>query len=347
MKKERILSLFLVLAMIVGLSSVAFADDDTIIVKAININVKGLPSFTTNVGENQKKIGRYISDNEFDIAAVQEDFGKHRQLVSALDGYNYSTNHTGYVPGGDGMNIFTRSMPIYNETRVMWNAAHGVIENGADVLTPKGILYTVIDIGNGIYVDFYDIHADAFGSDGDVAAREKNFEQLASLITSNSEKYDRPVIVTGDFNVYTHSPLNSKFPYYMHELCSLKDAWTEIHNDGNYTQFGTWPSLGDPWGTWNSVEKFLYRSGGGVNIEALDFEYVWLRNENNEKLSDHAAAVCSFEFTKTEDYVENTQELKIVKTYGTFFTHQLPWFFRALRLIFENFNELISFLKTL
>ena len=61
-------------------------------------------------------------------------------------------------------------MPIYNEKRVTWNEACGILTDGSDELTPKGFVYTVIDIGNGIYVDFYNLHADAYGGAGSVAA---------------------------------------------------------------------------------------------------------------------------------------------------------------------------------
>ncbi len=344
---KKLISLLLVTAIMLCMTFSVSAESDTVILKALNYNVKGLPSFTTDVGKNQKAIGKHISENGYDIAAVQEDFGKHRSLVSALPDYKYKTHHTGYVPGGDGMNIFTKSMPLYNETRVTWNDAYGIIDNGADALTPKGILYTVIDIGNGIYIDFYVIHADAFGDEGSIAAREKNFAQLYDFITENSEFYDRPVIVTGDFNVYSHSPLDSKFNYYFHENAGFKDAWTEQYNNGDYKNYSSWYSLGDPWGKWNSVEKFLYRDGGGVTVTASSFEYLRICDENGQNLSDHVAAVCNFTFTKTENFVPNTQELSDEKPYGNFFTRQVVWFFSALKLILSNFEELKAFLETL
>ncbi len=344
---KRIISLLWVAVTVFCMTVSVSAESDTVILKAINYNVKGLPSFTTNVAENQQAIGDYISKNDFDIVAVQEDFGRHRALVSSLPEYRYQTHHTGYVPGGDGLNTFTKSMPIYNETRIKWNDAYGIIDHGADALTPKGILYTVIDIGNGIYIDFYNIHADAFGDEGSISAREKNFAQLADFIEGNSKSYDRPVIVTGDFNVYSHSPYDCKFNYYFHETGGFKDAWTEQYNGGDYKNFGSWYPLGDPWGKWNSVEKFLYRDGGGVTVEAYDFEYLRICDENGISLSDHAAAVCNFKFTKTENFIENTQELSVKKPEGNFFTRQVAWFFKALKLILENLDELFSYLKTL
>ena len=56
------------------------------------------------------------------------------------------------MPGGDGLNVFAR-VPVYNETRTTWDSLYGVIDDGADEMTPKGILYTVL--GGIIYMLFF------------------------------------------------------------------------------------------------------------------------------------------------------------------------------------------------
>lgn len=88
------------------------------VLKTVNFNVAGLPFAVLtneNVAANQKHAGRYLSSNDFDIVSVQEDFGYHKQLVGNMEGFSHSTNHTGGIPGGDGLNVFTKDMPIYNE----------------------------------------------------------------------------------------------------------------------------------------------------------------------------------------------------------------------------------------
>ncbi|MBQ8782363.1 MAG: hypothetical protein IJZ57_01140 [Clostridia bacterium] len=54
-----------------------------------------------DVAANQKVAGEYLSQNGFDIVAVQEDFGFHKHLVNSMEGFDYETNHTGGIPGGD------------------------------------------------------------------------------------------------------------------------------------------------------------------------------------------------------------------------------------------------------
>lgn len=315
----------------------------------INYNVAGLPDFNWILGKesrdvkgNQLQLGKILNERGYDIIAVQEDFGYHGSLMKGLGDYDYSTVHSGGIPGGDGMNIISK-FKLYNETRVKWYDAYGIIEEGADEMTPKGILYTVIELEEGVYLDFYNIHADAFDGEGSRAARESNFRQLAEMIISNSFNRNRPVIVVGDFNTYSSSAsdVNSNINYYFHELCGFKDGWTEIHNNGDYTDYSEWWGNGGNWGSWDSVEKILYKSGGGVELEVTDFNYEYILNADGESISDHVAAIAGFNYTVTEDFVENEQRLYV--------TRKVPFrnFINALRYIWEDLTKIFANLDEL
>ena len=322
------------------------------LVKTVNFNVAGLPFAAlsgTDVSGNQKFAGKYLSENNFDIVAVQEDFGYHKNLVANMNGFNYMTNHTGSIPGGDGLNTFTKDMPVYNETRVAWNDASGILSDGSDELTPKGFVYTVIDIGNGIYVDFYNLHADAYGGAGSIAARTSQFKQLAEFIKARSAENDRPVIVTGDFNNHMHTHEDDGALYKSLYLeCGLKDAWIEYHNNGDYFNLYNWHITGLPaWGNWDSVERFMYKSGGGVDLVVSDFRYVNVLNDSGDAVSDHAAAECDFTFIKTSDFVENTQELQVAKADRNSFIHSLMWFVTAFFKVISDLGNLPELLKEL
>ena len=319
-------------------------------VKIVNFNVAGLPFgiFSgENVPANQIAAAKYLSENDFDIAAVQEDFGFHRNLADNLKGFNYLTNHTGNIPGGDGLNVFTKNMTIYNETRVSWNVQSGILSDGSDELTPKGFVYSVIDIGNGIYVDFYNLHADAYGGAGSVAARTSQFRQLAEFIKARSAENDRPVIVTGDFNNHLHSREDNSALYNI--LCvelGMKDAWVEHHNNGDYFNMYNWHVSGLPaWGNWDSVERFMYRGGGGVDLVVSDFRYVNVYDDSGNAISDHASAECDFTFIKTEAFAENTQELAVTKPASNNLMHKLVWFLKAFFKILSDIGNLPELLK--
>ncbi len=322
------------------------------ILRTVNFNVAGLPfGFLSgeNVIANQKAAGKYLSQNGFDIVAVQEDFGYHKHLVESMDGFEYMTNHTGGIPGGDGLNIFTENMPVYNETRVSWNEASGILSDGSDELTPKGFVYSVIDVGNGIYVDFYNLHADAYGGEGSIAARTSQYKQLAEFIQARSAENDRPVIVTGDFNNYMHTHEDDGALYKTLYLeCGLKDAWIEYHNDGDYFDLYKWHITGLPaWGNWDSVERFMYKSGGGVDVVVSDFRYVEVCDDEGNVISDHFSAECDFTFIKTADFVENTQKLQVTKDSGNDFLYRLKWILKALIMIFSDLGNLPELLKEL
>lgn len=313
-------------------------------ISILNYNVAGLPKLFGNaaadVEANQRAIGQILAGSEYDIITVQEDFGYHKALAAGLTGYPYTTNHSGGVPGGDGMNIWSE-YPLYNETREAWEEAYGIIEDGADEMTPKGILYTVVDLGDGVYLDFYDIHADAYGDEGSAAARRAQYLQLAEMIAENSE--GRPVIVTGDFNISLHHGDNCGLWENFMEPLGLRDAWIELYNDGNYTDFSAWAESGEEW---DSIEKFLYRSGGGVEIDPLSFACTCICGEDDVSLSDHPAAEASFSITKTADFAPYSGELEVTKD---------RWLPRAWQIfttvladlgrLFANLDQLIAYLQ--
>lgn len=322
------------------------------LVKAVNFNVAGLPFgiFSgEDVAANQSVAAEFLSQNGFDIVAVQEDFDHHQQLADGMNGYNYKTNFTGGIPGGDGLNLFTKNMPVYNEKRVEWNDACGILSDGSDELTPKGFMYTVIDIGNGIYVDFYNLHADAYGGAGSVAARTSQFRQLAEFIEARSAENDRPVIITGDFNYLFHSREDNDSLY--NTLCAdlgFKDAWVEFHNGGDYFNMHKWHISGlDAWGNWDSVERFMYRPGGGVDITVSDFRYTPVTDGSGKTVSDHSAAECDFEFIKTSDFKENTQELQVITSSTNNIIHKLIWIMKVLMMVFSDLGNLSSLLGEL
>ncbi|MGN1419757.1 MAG: endonuclease/exonuclease/phosphatase family protein [Acutalibacteraceae bacterium] len=353
MKKiKKVLSVILSVMMIFSIVTVFASASDTKEVKMLCYNVAGLPSIGgiigmqgTDVPGNQTILGQQLNQSDYDVIAVQEDFGYHDNLANGLTNYPYKTNHTGGIPGGDGMNVFSKT-PIYNEKRITWEKSYGVINDGADELTPKGILYCVLDLGDGIYVDFYNIHADAFGDAGSVEARNDNFRQLCEIINKRGDK--RPVIVTGDFNISAHS--DSYFTECLIENTGLKDSWVELYNNGDYKDFSEYvknygASWSNYWGVWDSVEKFLYKDGGGVHIDVTDFEYVAFLN-NGVSISDHKAASATITFTKTADFVENTEELTVTKANPfTAFLKKLVVIIKDLQKIFAHMDDLMALLK--
>ncbi|MGN1442744.1 MAG: endonuclease/exonuclease/phosphatase family protein, partial [Acutalibacteraceae bacterium] len=290
-----------------------------------------------------------LAEDNYDIIATQEDFGYNDSLYAGLSAsYSYRTIHTGGVPGGDGMNVYAKTT-VYNEKRTKWNSAYGVINDGADEMTPKGILYCVVEIADGVYADFYDIHADAYDGEGSIAAREDNFNQLADLILSKPA--NRPVIVVGDFNISISYSRNSNIGPILYEKAGLKDAWIEVNNGGDYTDFSYFRetygmSWSQKWGKWDSVEKILYKNGGGVEIEPTECSYKFYLDENGTSLSDHASISAVFSVKKTADFVGNTETLTVTKKNSfDMFIKKVFVIFTDLFKALAHLDEALEYLK--
>ncbi len=275
----------------------------------LSLNVAGLPGIISSgdPANNTVKISPLL--NKYDIVSVQEDFAYHKELLSQVTTLPYQTDHSGNVPFGDGMNILSK-YPIYEERRYEWEDRHGLIEDGADQLTPKGILYTAIEIAPGYFIDVYDIHTDADCDEESLAARRSNMNQLAALIQQRST--GRAVIVIGDTNSrYTRAEDN--FETAVLQACGLKDPWVE------FKRGGVAPADGDAlfdWGNVNSgnhevVDKIWYRSGKSVQLKALSYDLLATEftDENGEQLSDHYPITATFSYTLNES-------IKYSDTYG-------------------------------
>ena len=311
-KFKKIVSLMLALLFVASAFSICATAAEPKELKIISYNVAGLP-VGTDVPFNQAALGEMFNESGYDIIAVQEDFTFHEMMVAGLSKsiYPYWTYHTGGVPGGDGLNIFSK-YKLNNEERTTWRSLSGVIEGGADELTPKGILYTCIELEDGIYLDFYTIHADAYGDAGSVEARSDNFRQLAEIIEKRGTK--RPVIISGDFNTSHHFKGEASAEVYREVLvkgCNFKDSWIEVKNGGNYEDFSSWS--GDYWGNWDSVDKLLYRDGDGVKLTPTAFEYKYYKNSKGESISDHSAALATFTYEKTNSFTENEDNMEVTK----------------------------------
>ena len=340
---RRITAFALTCVLLLSLNIITAAADDTKTVDLLCYNVAGLPSISglmglenTDVPGNQRQLGKLLNAENYDIIAVQEDFGYHALLSAGLTNYPYKTHHSGGIPGGDGMNLFSK-FPIYNTKRVPREMASGVFDDG-DELTPKGILYSVLDLGDGIYVDLYVIHADAFGDTGSVTARNDNYRQLAAMIQKKSS--DRPVIITGDFNTSSHLTDGAVFTDYMVTTAGFKDAWTELNNGGDYSDYSSFDGQ-DYWGVWDSVEKVLYRSGEGVTVEAADFSYVDFVNADGAGISDHKAAGAELTFTKTDTFTENTASLRVPHSdYHNSLLFKILIILKDLRIVLAHLDDL-------
>lgn len=317
----------------------------------VNYNVDGLPipKFLSSTRRSpstcSKLIGQKLKQLNADIYAVQEDFNYHSIVKRGLDA-DYTTLHNGGVPFGDGLNYYS-ALPLYNVYRETWNEANGIFTDGSDELTPKGFLCSSFAIAEGVYLDVYNLHADAFGSEEDAQARTAQYEQLMAFVNKYSAGH--AVILTGDFNAYFCQPVNKLREIFI-EREGFKEAWIEMNYQGNYnTGILPFPDYHNPewtnanhWGIWDSAEKMFYRSADGVCLEAVQCDYIRIEDENGQSLTDHNAQIGVFRFTVDRSAYKDT------RTYTTEHFHPLrtiyrrtKYFFKALRLVLQELPKLI------
>lgn len=256
-------------------------------VNVITANVAGLPEglSSSHPSANTGPMGRMLAS--YGIVNVQEDFHYDSTLSSNMN-MPYRTAFSGDAGFGDGMNTFSKFL-LADTQRVKWNKSSGIISNGSDQLTPKGLSYVRVALQDGIYVDVYNLHADADTDAGSMAARADNITQLASYIKANSA--GNAVIVMGD----TNSRYTREGNVLVQQLLSnagLTDAWIKLVRGGSIPAQGG-AALMDTSGGLTSpnnevVDKIFYRSSRAVQLTAsnytLESKFV---DASGNQLSDH------------------------------------------------------------
>ena len=86
-----------------------------------------------------------------------KDFNFHDHLYGA-DNHPERTETSGPVTQGDGLNTLA-NFGFGNFSRTKWDECSNV--DSADCFTPKGFSAMTMEVETGVFVDFYNIHADA------------------------------------------------------------------------------------------------------------------------------------------------------------------------------------------
>lgn len=129
----------------------------------LTFNVAGLPAILNgnevpgDKTTNTATIGQKFAQYNFSVIHVQEDFNYHATLY-ANDNHPYRTATSGGVPFGSGLNTLSNFDWIDFE-RIKWDVCSDASEN--DCLTPKGFTFMRVKVSDGVWVDFYNLHADA------------------------------------------------------------------------------------------------------------------------------------------------------------------------------------------
>lgn len=325
----------------------ASADDNTGTFTVAALNVDGLPTYTLNLlftsislnadgpgSDGTKAISQKIAGKSWDLLAVSEDFNYHSELMSALTDFQAGTHRGGIsslTNKTDGLNlIWKKNVTVSGESWTRWNDVYstGIFGsgNGADSMIYKGFRYYQASVVEGVNVDIYILHMDAASDAGDIAAREKQMQQLVTAIKASDN--GNPIIIMGDTNSrYTRERLQEYLINGINadERFEIRDAWVEHVWDGVYPEYGALPLVAEdkisqedldkgvqprPYPDAEVVDKIFYinNSDSEVKLEALSYtidkDFV---NNNGIALADHWPVVVEFKYTITHNYQETAR----------------------------------------
>ncbi|KAL5375164.1 hypothetical protein DPSP01_011371 [Paraphaeosphaeria sporulosa] len=266
---------------------------------AITFNVAGLPAILNPNGEGDKTnntatIGKLFAKYGTDFIHVQEDFNYHATLY-ANDNHPYRTATSGGVPFGSGLNTLSNFDWVDFE-RTKWATCSDASEN--DCLTPKGFTFMRAHVSEGVWVDLYNLHADAGTEDADNTARAANLRQVSDHITTYSD--GNAVLVFGDTNSrYTRA---SDIPGIFTTANGMTDAWVQLAKGGVAPAAGSNALLCDnpsPNTTCEIVDKMWYRGSPAFTLAATKFQYAGTQylNADGTTLSDHDPVLVDFKWT--------------------------------------------------
>jgi hypothetical protein len=271
---------------------------------ALTYNVAGLPAGLS--GSEPDVNTELISPllNPYDLVLVQESWINpeppipglevfHEVLVSQVTHPHLSEPAPPPLGGdprrpealvSDGLNRMSR-FPFGELTRVMWDDCFGGADTSdggaADCLSQKGFSVATTTIAPGVEIDVYNLHGEAGNTSLDQQFRAADFEQLAAFIAARSG--GRAVIVGGDFNLNTDRAVDRDvFDAFLAatgltDVCGVLDCGDDA----------------------DRIDKFVYRSGGGVTIAPLThrFERETFRRDDGAPLSDHDPLAVTFAWT--------------------------------------------------
>ncbi|KAB8254916.1 Endonuclease/exonuclease/phosphatase [Aspergillus pseudonomiae] len=268
----------------------------------LSFNVAGLPAILNgnevpgDKTTNSEAIGTKFTEYDYDVIHVQEDFNYHASIYKT-DTHPYRTATSGGAGIGSGLNTLA-NYPWVDFERVKWETCSDA--SGADCLTPKGFTTMRVRFDEGVYVDFYNLHADAGSETDDVKARSANLQQVADYIGTNS--VGNAVLVFGDTNArYTSSGENIRV---FGTEQDMKNPWVELILNGVEPTEGT-----DPWmcdnpttnNTCETVDKIFYRGSRSIELSSTFWSYVGTKFElDGHILSDHNPIASNFTWTLSD-----------------------------------------------
>lgn len=282
----------------------------------LSYNVAGLPEEVSdeNPAENIPKISPRLEP--YDVVLTQEDFDWWQPEIESLDFTNYHDRLRGETthehtsdqhPGpeavglteeerplllvGDGLGYMSR-IPFRDLERVPWNDCFGSADTSdggaADCLAMKGFAVATFEMGDGVEIDVYNLHAEAGSAEESLRIRAENYEQLAAFMAERSD--GRPVIIAGDMNLHLEPD---------HDRVDIDTPiWEDFLAETGLTDVCDVVECDLP----GAIDKAAFRSDAGIEIEPLHQRFAIddFLDEDDEDLSDHPPLEVLFSWSASD-----------------------------------------------
>ncbi|KAI9733594.1 MAG: hypothetical protein M1834_003196 [Cirrosporium novae-zelandiae] len=308
---------------VASLAGQAIAQSSSLNFSFLTMNVAGLPSILNSNDESSDKtsnselIGTYFATYNFDAIHVQEDFNYHAYIYST-DNHAYRTSTSGGAGIGSGLNSLAH-YDWLDFTRIKWDDCSN--DSEYDCWTPKGFTFMRMHLDTGVYIDFYNLHADAGTEDGDEEARTANIEQVVDYMETYS--VGNAVIVAGDTNSrYTRTADNIRI---LSTEGNMTDVWVELERDGTAPAAGADAITCDNPSTvltCETVDKVFYKGNDMISLSAFNFSYEagMFLTTDGDTLTDHNPIMVNFTYTLSDSIRQSDQ---FGGPHGTYF-NDLP-----------------------
>ncbi len=278
--------------------------------RVLSYNVAGLPEGISSAHPQWSMSLISPLLNDYDVVLTQENFDWWQPIAGILDFAHYherlrskathpyrSAQHPGPLAVGlnpasrpllvgDGLGWLSR-YPFTGEQRVPWTGCNGgpLPDGGAaDCLAMKGFGVVRMTLADGYEVDVYDLHGEAGGQPADQRLQAADYAQLAAFIATHSA--GRAVILGGDTNL--HTDLTTADGGHGADI----EIWQRFLRETGLTDACHATDCPDT----GSIDKIAFRSGGAVELRAVDHEMPVERFQypGGGDLSDHPPLAVTF-----------------------------------------------------
>lgn len=254
-----------------------------------------------------RQFGASLAYSNVDFAGFQEVFHeKHREILRGpiQRDLEYAVGpEQRYENAAVSSGLYTLTMGDRSvvETETMVYDNRGNRRRDEDAYAEKGVLFTRIDLGDGV-VDLFTTHLLAGGAwpgepvdprpvrepTSPAEYRRRQLEEFQSFVESVKGEYDPegrvPTVCAGDFNIHPNAPEYPALEEFRDGL-GLNDAWIQVHGDAAGPTGGAAITEACGFDPWNHPPYYCPDEDAGSE-DAIRIDYVFVEDHPGVVVED-------------------------------------------------------------